>query len=189
MNSNQTPATPKSARLSLHVKPGSAPSGTIQAGTDLSLNPSHLVIRRILVPIDFSEASDKALRYARKFLEQFGAEITLLHVIQPMAYPSDFGYPPPVVDTVDEALRVQVTSRLKNFANQSDPPMQTLIRVGQPYHEITTVAQELNADLIIIPTHGRTGLKHVLLGSTAERVVRYAPCPVLTVRERAHDFA
>ena len=77
------------------------------------------------------------------------------------------------------------------MANQQMPVKllaDSLVRVGHPYQEITQAAQELKADLIVIATHGYTGLKHILLGSTAERVVRHASCPVLTVREREHDF-
>jgi nucleotide-binding universal stress UspA family protein len=63
-----------------------------------------------------------------------------------------------------------------------------VVRLGHPYQEITDAARELKVDLIVISTHGYTGLKHVLLGSTAERIVRHAPCPVLTVREKEQDF-
>ena len=74
------------------------------------------------------------------------------------------------------------------MARRASIGAEALVRAGQPYYEITTAAKELDVDLIVITTHGRTGLKHALLGSTAERVVRHAPCPVLTVREREHDF-
>jgi nucleotide-binding universal stress UspA family protein len=109
-------------------------------------------------------------------------------VIQPLVYPADFGYPPTMVDTLDEAVRKQIEERLGALASQISPSAETCIRAGQPYYEITAAARELEVDLIVITTHGRTGLKHALLGSTAERVVRHAPCPVLTVRERQHDF-
>ncbi|MFO1499475.1 MAG: universal stress protein [Verrucomicrobiota bacterium] len=186
MNENKTASSGKGARLSLHVKPSPPQIGA--GPSDLALNPSCLQLKRILVPVDFSECSDKALRYAQKFAEQFGSQIVLLHVIQPMVYPSEFGYPPPVVDTIDETMREKVVSRLSTLASGISAATEALVRMGQPYHEITTAAEELDVDLIIIPTHGRTGLKHVVLGSTAERVVRHAPCPVLTVREREHDF-
>lgn len=174
------------ARLSVTVKPGS-PS-TASGGRELAMVPSYLQLKRILVPVDFSEVSEKALKYAARFADQFGSKVMLLHVIQPMVYPADFGYPPTMVDTLDQALRQRIEEKLTALANFGGTSMDTLIRVGQPYLEITTAAQELNIELIIITTHGRTGLKHALLGSTAERVVRHAPCPVLTVREREHDF-
>jgi universal stress protein A len=172
--------------MSLHVKPGTASPASAPA--DMGLVPSCLQLKHILVPVDFSPPSEKALRYASRFGEQFGSSVTLLHVIQPMVYPSDFGYPPTVVDTVDQAVRLQIEEKLAGLAQGAGARADILIRVGQPHYEITLAARELNVDLIIVSTHGRTGLKHVLLGSTAERVVRHAPCPVLTVREREHDF-
>jgi universal stress protein A len=150
--------------------------------------PSCLQLKHILVPVDFSEPSEKALKYAMKFAEQFGSRITLVHVIQPMVYPAEFGYPPTIVDTLDEAVRRQIEEHLAILARTVGAGTETLVRVGQPYFEIATTAKELVVDLIIITTHRRTGLKHVLLGSTAERVVRHDSCPVLTVREREHDF-
>lgn len=149
---------------------------------------SQIQLKHILVPTDFSETSGKALKYAQRFAEQFGAKVTLLHVIQPLIYPADFGYPPTVLDTADETIRQRVQERLNLLASTAGVPVEVHVREGQPYNEIAAAAREFEVDLIIIPTHGRTGLKHVLLGSTAERVVRHAPCPVLTVREREHDF-
>lgn len=189
MKDVQKPTPAKGARVSLHVKPGAAPAGSTEAGADALAYPSHLQLKEILVPMDFSEGSEKALKYARKLAGQFGSSVTLLHVIQPMVYPAELGYPPTVVDTLDVSVRERIEERLATMAAGTEPmTVRTLVRTGQPYHEITTAAKELDADLIIISTHGWTGLKHVLMGSTAERVVRHAPCPVLTVRERQRDF-
>src|SRR6188474_1531877 len=99
MKENEGTASTRSARLSVHVKPGSAPTA---APSGLGMVPSALTLKRILVPIDFSEPSQKALRYASKFAEQFGSAVALLHVIQPMVYPSDFGYPPAPLEMDDE---------------------------------------------------------------------------------------
>jgi len=187
MSDKDAASSGKAARISLHVKPGSAPAGSSEANKDWGLVPSSVQLKRILVPIDFSEQSEKALRYAAKFAEQFGSTVTVLHVIQPVVYPADFGYPPTVLES-DEAMRRQIDERLESMSRVAGTNAESLVRVGQPYLEIAAAARELGADLIIVATHGRTGLKHVLLGSTAERVVRHAPCPVLTVRDREHDF-
>ena len=184
MKDNEVSAASKGARLSVHVKPGSSHPSE-QGG--LGMVPASLQLKRILVPVDFSEPSEKALRYAGKFAEQFGAAVTLLHVIQPMVYPADFGYPPTPVDE-DEIVRQRIGERLEGMAGKLPTTAQSLIRFGQPYQEINAAASELGTDLIIIATHGRTGFKHVLMGSTAERVVRHAPCPVLIVRPGEHDF-
>ena len=149
-------------------------------------------LAKILVPVDFSEQSLKALQYAVCFAEQFGAEITLQHVVQPVVYPSELGYALDEIPLLSEqALVKSAGQRIAKLAMDAiKPPLkcQTLVSIGNPFHEITSAAQERNVDLIIIATHGYTGIKHVLMGSTAEKVVRHAPCPVLTVREREHEF-
>ena len=144
-------------------------------------------LKNILVPIDFSEPSRKALEYARQMALGFGASVTLLYVLEPIPYPYDFSASYPLVADNPELLKT-AGGKLKELAatlKAGSEPVKSLMRQGNPAHEICAAAQELGIDLIIIATHGYTGLKHVLLGSTAEKVVRHAPCPVLTVRERA----
>jgi universal stress protein A len=142
-----------------------------------------LKLERILVPMDFSSASERALDYAVTLASKFEARITLIHVVEIISGPADptFGYVP-----VDDGPRVAASAkRLEKTGAEMIPPAlleTTLVRHGHPYHQITTAAEELGTDLIVISTHGYTGLTHVLLGSTAERIVRHAPCPVLTVR-------
>jgi universal stress protein A len=149
--------------------------------------PDRLHIRRILVPTDFSESAKRALRYAQRFAEQFQAEVILVHVIEPIVYPPELGYASFEVPMVTEqALRQSATKELEALQRKLGGRQLSVrfsVRTGRPFNEIAEAARELGADLIIISTHGFTGLKHALLGSTAERVVRHAPCPVLTVRE------
>ena len=157
----------------------------------LELAPLRLALKRILVPTDFSEDSQKALRYAIRFAEQFAASVTLVHVFEPITYPADMGYVPVAMQTHWDLLRASATERLEGFAKQELKPSvlgDTVIRCGSAFNEIVMVAKELNIDLIIISTHGYSGLKHLVMGSTAERVVRHAPCPVLVVREKEHEF-
>jgi nucleotide-binding universal stress UspA family protein len=145
----------------------------------------------VLVPYDFSPPANKALHYGVSFARQFGAALALLHVLEPAIYPTELGYVPPEITTLHESLSATARKKLDEAIQAQLPEglqVTAQVRVGVPYREITAAAKELNADLIVIATHGYTGLKHVLLGSTAERVVRHAPCPVLTVREREHDF-
>lgn len=148
-------------------------------------------LKRLLVPVDFSRHSEKALQYALAFAGQFGAELTLLHVVEPMVYPENYVAIPPADDDINQNLLQSASNRLTRLqaaAAGQKVTANTLARLGRPYIEITEVAREMEADLIILATHGYTGLKHVLLGSTAERVVRHAPCPVLTVRIPERDF-
>jgi universal stress protein A len=146
-------------------------------------------LRKILVPIDFSDCSKKALRYAVPFARQFGAALTLLNVVQ-ITYPTGELGPvaPPVAENeAREASQTALETLVKREVGEGLPAAAT-VRFGQPAEEIVLAASELEVDLIIISTHGHTGLKHILLGSTAEHVVRRAPCPVLTVREHEHEF-
>ena len=151
--------------------------------------PALVQINSILVPIDFSETSAKALRYAIRMAEQFGSKITLLNVVEPVATP-DCAYHPLMLET--DKMKESARERLDLLCRKLNLPARmierTLVRYGTPFAEITAAAKTLKVDLIILTTHGYTGLKHVFMGSTAERVVRHAPCPVLTVREKEHEF-
>ena len=151
--------------------------------------PSPFCIRKILVPVDFSECSRKALRYAIPFATQFGASLTLLYVTQINYAAGEFG----MVDTplmegqVREAAEKALKKLLREEIGDKVSASQQ-IRIGRPAWEIAAAAKELDTDLIIISTHGHTGIKHMFLGSVTENVARIAPCPVLVVREEEHEF-
>jgi nucleotide-binding universal stress UspA family protein len=147
-------------------------------------------LKQVLVPFDFSPCSRKALQYALAFAKHFQARLTLLHVI-PTNYfigsefgPIDFPLPEKELRQGSERELAAVAAREVGTAT----PVQTVVRQGQPVQEIVRFAGEAEIDLIILSTHGHTGLKHVLMGSVAENVVRYASCPVLVVREFEHEF-
>ena len=153
--------------------------------------PLVLRIRRILVPVDFSASAEKALRYAVSFARQFDAKITLVHVRPVPYYPSEIGGFPTFVPAA-EPPAAKMQAHLEAHAERHIPRelrARALLRVGTAFDEICKAARNGKTDVIIIATHGHTGLKHLLLGSTAERVVRHAPCPVLVVREHEHEFA
>lgn len=145
-------------------------------------------LKKILVPVDFSACSRKALQYALPFARQFNAKLVLLHVVEPYI-------PAPELTAVNfdvirkETLRA-ATGELKALQKTvpDDVATEAIVREGSPHVEIALATKSLGIDLIIISTHGRTGLAHVFMGSTAERVVRHASCPVLTVREQQHEF-
>jgi nucleotide-binding universal stress UspA family protein len=144
------------------------------------------------VPTDFSKHSETALKYAVSFAEKFGAEIYLLHVVQDFALflPDTVTAGPPILPPVEE-LTAAVRTALDRIVKEHHLERLQVhgeAREGTPYHEIITFAKEKDVDLIIMGTHGRTGLAHLLLGSVAEKVVRKAPCPVLTVRDPEHEF-
>lgn len=168
--------------------PGASPPVQSVAKVSQKANPApaSLKLSKILVPVDFSEESKKALNYGLGFARQFGATLVLLHVVEVIVYPGEIGYGSFMPPMTEETLAANAKARLETMAKEITlpTPVQTLVRLGSPFTEIVAAAKDEDLDLIVIATHGYTGLKHVLLGSTAERVVRHAPCPVLTVRVR-----
>ncbi len=148
-------------------------------------------IKKILVPIDFSDYSKKALKYTIDFAKQFNAEIILVYVIEPLMYPADLSMgqmiiPQSTVDLGEKSkaeLEVLAKNEIGDLLN-----FDTIVKTGKPFIEIIETAAETDSDLIIISTHGHTGVEHLLFGSTSEKVVRKAPCPVLTLREPLKGF-
>ncbi len=146
-------------------------------------------IRRILAPVDFSANSRKAVTYAVAFARQFGASITFLHVIQVNYAYGELG----AIDfsALEREMRGGASKELDSLLAETRAvgvTAESVIREGSPAKIIADVAAELQTDLLVVSTHGYTGLKHVLMGSIAEHVVRYAPCPVLVVRQQEQDF-
>jgi nucleotide-binding universal stress UspA family protein len=146
---------------------------------------------KILLATDFSECSGEAAAVARSLAERFGSRVVMLYVLDEPA-------------TLDPMFRGDIPlemlrSRMEEFAQENMDAFlgrhfsgfenfDTMISTGIPYREIIGKAREVAADLIVIGTHGRTGVEHVIFGSTAEKVVRMAPCPVLTVRKSGKAF-
>ncbi|MCC7540105.1 MAG: universal stress protein [Deltaproteobacteria bacterium] len=141
-------------------------------------------IRKILVPVDFSPQSEVALMSAIDLAKTLGASITLLHAYEIPVYTlPDGAWTLPAAQATalaDDAQRA-LDELVKKYAWAGVPITAKLCR-GAPYEEITRGATETDADLVVIATHGRTGLAHLFLGSVAERVVRTSPVPVLTIR-------
>lgn len=145
-----------------------------------------LTIGRILAPVDFSDPSPPALRYARLLGEATGAEVILLYVIEPVAYPAELG----VVVNLEADLAERAQGELDKLRERhfaGFPRTRTLVCHGVADQEIIETAKREGAGMIVLGTHGFSGLKHLLLGSTAERVVRGASCPVLTVRHHPQE--
>jgi len=149
--------------------------------------------KRILWPTDFSPLSLFGARYARGFTELFEAELHVVHVIPPSLAP-DFSMTlpteVPLAYTSDELLAAG-RSRLEELVAQqfsSLPHVVSDALCGGPWSTICSYAEHAAIDLIVVTTHGRTGLRHVLIGGTAERIVQHAPCPVLVVKNPEKDF-
>ena len=149
-----------------------------------------IALKRILVPTDFSGCSDAALKYGRALNETFGATLHLLHVVQdPYTQPwAAEAFPTPLGEMLVQ-WETQARQRLATLLPEGDRTGAVIATiVGSPFYEIVRYATEQQIDLIVIGTHGRGPLGHMLLGSVAEKVVRKAPCPVLTVRHPQHEF-
>jgi nucleotide-binding universal stress UspA family protein len=150
-------------------------------------------IKKILFATDFSENSRWALKYALSFAQKYEAKLHILHVIQQPAYPLGM-YAEISFDAMDKFNRnlSGITEKEMQQLCQTDlggfTNYEATILSGTPFLEIIRTAKEKEADLIVVGTHGRTGLDHVLFGSTAEKVVRKAPCPVVSVRLPGKEF-
>ncbi len=149
-------------------------------------------IKRIVVATDFSDCSRSAIDYALHLAERLDAEVELLHVFErPVYFDVGIAHSLQVQHGVEQwlkDLRQEADQRLRALAEElrrQKAVVRTVLREGRAVDEILKAAQPAQTDLVVLGTHGRTGLPHVVLGSVAERVVRQAPCPVLTVRSPA----
>ena len=158
---------------------------TPDASAAVPTNPLQFKIEKILVPLDFSPASLEALEYAVWLAKQFRAATHLVHVYPPDEASSVAGAGHLLLQSAEaiERLNEELTGVHRKHV-PTFRPENCHIRGGRPYQEIIRLARETDADLIALSTRGHSGLKHLLLGSTAERVVRNAPCPVVVVRKR-----
>ena len=144
----------------------------------------HFSIGSILVPIDFSVHSKNALKYAVPLAEKFRASLHLVYVVEPTIYPADLGFGQVVLPGVEEELREKGGEELQALMEKeigNRVKSSCTVRTGNPHQEILREAEELGVAMIVVATHGHSGVEHMLFGSTADRVVRNARCPVLTV--------
>ncbi len=144
-------------------------------------------IRRILCPTDFSPTARHAIDYAVDLASSYAAEVVLLHVIPDMTYPMRSFGTVTAFPNLREEIHARAKQELAELAGQLDKhvKVRTELRDGASHLAILECAKETAADLIVIGTHGHSGIMHMLLGSTAEKVVRAATCPVMTVRHPA----
>lgn len=146
-------------------------------------------LKRILVPIDFSSASTEALAYAVALATPLRAELVLLSVVEPM-YPLmpdyDGVHSAALGQLLDEHRRTarEELAKIERRYARRRLSIRSMVGTGRPFEVVVQTAKRTRADLIVMATHGRTGMAHLLAGSVAERVVRSAPCPVLTLRPR-----
>jgi nucleotide-binding universal stress UspA family protein len=151
-----------------------------------------LTLKTVLVPTDFSDASESALRYGKAMAEKFGASLHVVHVMEDLlahawaaeVYVSSM---PQLRDEIEKESRQRLGALLGD-EERKKLRAETELLAGNPFLEIIRYAKAHDIDLIVMGTHGRGPIAHMLLGSVAEKVVRKSPCPVLTVREAQHEF-
>lgn len=157
----------------------------------MSDSAQRISLNRILAPTDLSECAAAGVKYACILAERFEAELVLFHAAQEFdvaASATEFGFPP--VERLREEMDQYARTKLEKLPEGawSIRKITRVVQWGIPWRAITSFAEEAEIDLIVLGTHGRSGLSHLFLGSVAERVVRAAPCPVLTVRPEGHQF-
>ena len=147
-----------------------------------------ITLKKILVPTDFSEHSAKALLYGSALAKKLGAELHLRHAIEQT--PLMYGEGAYVAPETEAEIEAAATKQLESLPADSGEDLKVVrqIQHGHPFVETIRYAKENDIGLIVIGTHGRGAIAHMLLGSVAEKVVRKAPCPVLTVRDKEHEF-
>jgi nucleotide-binding universal stress UspA family protein len=146
---------------------------------------SAMIVHHVLVPIDFSATADQALAYAITLAQQLHARLTLLHVLDLTLLAMEdrtIGVPATALETLETEAHHLLQASLERV-QRAGLQGECLLVQGTPAHMIVETAGEQGVDLIIMGTHGRTGLAHVLVGSVAEHVIRQAPCPVLVTRK------
>ena len=150
-----------------------------------------IAFKEIIVPTDFSEHSLRALDYAVEIADRFSSELKLVYVIEPLIQAADVAWSSVDFDRLNRAHKDSADRQIRALLDERIPesvPAEFVILTGKPFIEIVGLAKADNADLIVMATHGRGAISHILMGSTAEKVVRRAPCPVLTVKHPKQLF-
>ena len=144
------------------------------------------MFKKIVCPVDFSEFTDETINYAVDIAKKYDAELHLLHVIPNLNYftPYESFLTPENLVAIEKNIEKEIEKDFENILKKIDIPVKKVIKTGVTFVEIIDYIKAENIDLIVMGTHGRSGFEHILLGSVAEKVVRRATCPVLTVRPK-----
>ena len=148
------------------------------------------MFKKILCPLDFSEFTDEIVNYAVNIAGKFGAVLHFLHVIPNLNYytPYESFLTPENLIALENNIEAEVGRDFDKIMKKIDIPAKKIIKSGAPFVEIIDYVKAESIDLVVMGTHGRSGIEHILIGSVAEKVVRKSPCPVLTIRPRNKAF-
>lgn len=149
------------------------------------------MFKKILCPVDFSEFTENIVSYAVEIAKRFDAEIHLLHVIPNLNYftPYESFMTPENLIAIEKNIEREVEKDFEKITKKIDIPFKKAIKTGVAFVEIINYIKEESISLVVMGTHGRSGLEHILIGSVAEKVVRKSPCPVLTIRPEGKKFS
>ena len=149
-------------------------------------------LKKILYPTDFSESSLEAMKYAVSFARDYKARLVLMHVVNEQIFSEGLNLPRLAApEALEQELVAEATRQMRTLIPadvRAGVDVEHVILRGMPFLEIIRYAKANEVDLIVIGTHGRSGMEHIIFGSTAEKVVRKAPCPVLSVKPAQHAF-
>lgn len=149
-------------------------------------------LKKILYPTDFSESSLEAMKYAVTFARDYKARLILMHVVNEQIFSEGLNLPRLAApEALEQELVAEATRQMRTLIPadvRAGVDVEHVILRGMPFLEIIRYAKANEVDLIVIGTHGRSGMEHIIFGSTAEKVVRKAPCPVLSVKPAQHAF-
>ncbi|MBA4418164.1 MAG: universal stress protein [Syntrophus sp. (in: bacteria)] len=146
---------------------------------------------KILYPVDFSEHTEGIVEYGVAIAKQFGAELHLLHVIPNLNYftPYESFLTPENMVAIERNVESGVDKDLNSIIEKIDIPVKKVVKTGVIFMEIIDYIKTEKIDLVVMGTHGRSGIEHILIGSVAEKIVRKAPCPVLTIKPKNWKFS
>ena len=148
------------------------------------------MFNKILYPIDFSEYTEEITNYALSIAKKYSSELHLLHVIPNLTYftPYESFLTPENLVAIEKNIETEIEKDFDKIISKIDIPVKKIIRTGVTFVEIIDYIKEEGIDLVVMGTHGRSGIEHILIRSVAEKVVRKSPCPVMTVRPKGKLF-
>lgn len=149
------------------------------------------MFKKILCPVDFSEYTEGIISYAVEIAKKFNSELHILHVIPNLTYftPYESFMTPENLIVLEKNIEKEIEKDFENITKKIDFPFKKVIKSGIAFVEIINYIKEESISLVVMGTHGRSGIEHILIGSVAEKVVRKSPCPVLTIRPKGKTFA
>ena len=148
------------------------------------------MFKKILCPVDFSKFTEEVIAYAADIAKQYGAELHVLHVIPNLTYftPYESFLTPENLVAVEKNIQDEVERDFGKILKHIDMEIKRVVKTGVAFVEIIDYAKSEGIDLIVMGTHGRSGIEHILIGNVAEKVVRKSPCPVMSIRPKGKEF-